>query len=310
MEIIRPRLLSDELKLWRYLNFRTKLSVKDKNYYLNKEKGFIGELLFDEWLATLSNQFLIVNDLLLECNYTRFQTDPFLLSQDTLYQFEVKNFEGDYFIDPASKRWYSTDKKEKKNPLLQLERSESLMRQLVRELGYGFLIEPLVIFVNPHFYLYQAPMNLPIIYQPQLKRFMTKLDSKPSFLTEKHIRFANKLASLHIDESPYKNLPPYRYEQIRKGIMSVCCHSFFSEFDLEGDMLVCRKCGCMEDVESAIIRVVGEFTLLFPDINITTNSVQEWCNIIWSKKMIRRILLKNYRLIGHGKSAAYVIQQN
>jgi hypothetical protein len=307
MEIIRPRPLSDELKLWRSLNFRMKLSVNDKKYYLYKEKGYIGELLFDEWLATLSNNFLIVNDLLIEYNYTHFQTDSFLVSQDTLYQFEVKNFEGDYFIDPTSKIWYTTDNNEKKNPLLQLERSESLMRQLIRQLGYSFSIVPLVIFVNPHFYLYQAPMNLPIIFQPQIKRFMTKLDSKPSFLTEKHFYFAKKIASLHVDESPYKYLPPYTYEQIRKGIMSTCCHLFYTEGDLQGDMLVCRKCGSWENVEAAVLHVIEEFTLLFPDINITVSSVAEWCQVVSSRKRIRKILLKNYNLVRYGKATYYVI---
>ncbi len=218
MEILKPRIESVELKLFRYLNTRMKLSSKDKKIYLNKEKGYQGELMFDEWTAKLSNNFIILNDVLLESNNSQFQTDSFLLSQETLYQFEVKNYEGDFYFDAAKKRWCTFEQSEIKNPLLQLERSESLLRQLMYDFGYDYSITPLVIFVNPNFQLYLAPMNQPIIYPAQLQRFMNKLESIPSTLNEKHYRFAKLLNSLHINESPYKRLPAYTYEGIAKGI--------------------------------------------------------------------------------------------
>jgi hypothetical protein len=43
----KPRTESLKLKLFRFLNTRMELSSKDKQYYLNLEKGFEGEVMFD-----------------------------------------------------------------------------------------------------------------------------------------------------------------------------------------------------------------------------------------------------------------------
>jgi hypothetical protein len=112
--IIKPRDESKELKLLRSLNGRMNLSVKEANYYWNLEKGFRGEKKFDEWSEKLSYDWLVVNDLLLECNNTVFQIDTLLISQETIYLFEVKNFEGDFFID--TDRWYALPRTEKRIP--------------------------------------------------------------------------------------------------------------------------------------------------------------------------------------------------
>lgn len=311
MDTLKHRIEPVELRLMRSLNTRMKLPSKDKKNYLNKEKGYQGELMFDEWTAKLSNNFIILNDVLLENNNSQFQTDSFLLSQETLYQFEVKNYEGDFYYDAAKKRWCTFEQSEIKNPLLQLERSESLMRQLIHDFGYNYSITPLVIFVNLNFQLYLAPMNQPIIYPAQLQRFMTKLESIPSTLNEKHFRFAKLLNSLHINESPYKRLPVYTYERIAKGITCADYYSFFSDVDpiLGVDKLICKKCGCVEDTESAILRTVEEFTLLFPDLRITTCSVFEWCKIIKSKKTIRKALIRKLILMNHGHSSYYVLKK-
>ncbi|WP_231507605.1 hypothetical protein [Bacillus sp. UNC41MFS5] len=66
-------------------------------------------------------------------------------------------------------------------------------------------------------------------------------------------------------------------------------------------VVVCEKCGDVESIESAVLRTVEELKFLFPDIKITTSLVYEWCRVIKSKKMIRRILMKNYKAIGYGR---------
>jgi hypothetical protein len=65
--------------------------------------------------------------------------------------------------------------------------------------------------------------------------------------------------------------------------------------------LVCDKCGNQEEIDSAILRSAEELKLLFPNRKITTRTIQEWCVVISSKKIIRRVLLENYKGIGFGK---------
>ncbi|GGH84563.1 hypothetical protein JOD43_003785 [Pullulanibacillus pueri] len=300
---IKQRNESLELKLLRALNLRMNLSVKDSSYYLNLEKGFEGEQNFDIWSETLSNDWIIIDDLLLEKNNTFFQIDTLLISHETLFPLEIKNYDGDFYID--NDKWFTRSGAEIKNPLLQLKRSESLLRRLLQDLGFNFSIEPYLIFVNPEFYLYEAPLNLPIIFPTQLKRFIEKLNMKKAKLNEKDSQLADRLLSLHVKSSPYKRVPDYTYATLKKGIICKDCCSLHT--DCKGQALIhCNECGHEEKLESAILRSIEELKLLFPDRKLTTNTVFEWCKIIKSKKTIRRILLKNFKIMGHGISSYYV----
>jgi len=300
--IIKARYQPLDLIFLRYLNLRMSLPEKEAKHYLNLEKGFKGELQFDNWLEQLSGDKLILNDLLLETNNTTFQIDTLLVSQDTVYLFEVKNYEGDFYID--ADRWYTISGKEIKNPLLQLQRCESLLRQLLQPMKVNLPIETHLIFINPEFTLYQASKNLPIIFPAQLNSFMKILNMKSSKLNQKHTKLAEKLVSIHLNESPYPRIPVYDYNQLKKGIVCLKCNSFLTTF--HGKKLVCDGCGHKEYVTSCILRTVEEFKFLFPDKKITTNTIFEWCQVITCKKRISRILNKNYKLVGLTRSSHYV----
>ncbi|CAG9608973.1 nuclease-related domain-containing protein [Pseudoneobacillus rhizosphaerae] len=291
-----------ELRIMRYLYLRMRLSSKEVNRYFNLVKGYIGEQKFDVWLESLSNGWIILNDLLLEINNTIFQIDSLLFSERSIYLIEVKNFEGDFYIE--NERWYTLAGKEIKNPLDQLDKNESLLRQLLQELGISASIKPYLIFVNPDFHLYQASMNLPIIYPTQLNRFFKRLNEEPPFLEREQLKIAEKLMSLHLKDNPYSRIPFYNYDQLKKGTFCYSCHSF--DVELLGNKIVCNKCYCHEDVEAAILRIVEEITILFKDQKITTNVVQEWCGVIGSKKTIRRVLMKNFRQMSHGMHSYYI----
>ncbi len=119
---------SEDLKLFRELSLRMQLSDAENQYLSNMEKGYEGEQAFSNMLEKRSDDWLIINDLLLEHNNTRFQIDTLLLQHNGIYLFEVKNYEGDFYVE--SDKWFQKSGKEMKNPILQLTRSESLLRQL------------------------------------------------------------------------------------------------------------------------------------------------------------------------------------
>jgi Nuclease-related domain len=123
--LFKPLYEPVELKLLRFLNSRMNLAAKEKQYFFNLEKGYEGERKLAALLEHLSIDLIILNDLLLEHNNSIFQIDTLLISQNTIYLFEVKNYEGDFYID--AEIWYKKSGNEIKNPLLQLKRSESLL---------------------------------------------------------------------------------------------------------------------------------------------------------------------------------------
>jgi hypothetical protein len=298
----KSRTESRELLTLRSLNLRMDLSEKDAKKYYSVEKGFEGEKKFDEFLATIPGRWLTLNDLGLESDNNYFQVDTSLLFQGIIHLINVKNFEGDYYID-SNGQWFSGSDKLTKDPVEQLIRSENLFKQLLQELGFHFSVESYLVFINPEFHLYNAPRNLPAVFPTQLNRYKNKLFSISSNLNERHHKLAQKLVALHQTESPYTRYPEYHYEKLKKGIICVRGDSFIKNF--EKHKLVCDKCGNVEAVESAVLRYIEEFALLFPEKKITVTTIQNWCQII-SKKTIRRILSKNFKEMGSSSATYYI----
>lgn len=297
---IKPRFESDELKILSFLNMRKELPSEIKQNYYNLKKGYEGEVMFDLLTAQLKCDCFILNDLLLKYNNSVFQVDSMVVT-DKLYLFEVKNFEGDYYYELDN--FYSMTKKDLKNPLHQLNRSEMLLRQLLQKHGFKIPIEAWVIFINPEFTLYQAPKNKPILYPTQINRFMKNLDRVPVKLNGMHKRMADQLVLLNQKDDPYPRLPPYDYDGLKKGMSCSVCQAL-SVF-IDGRKSVCSECGHEEDIDSVILRSVQEFKLLFPNKRITTNDIYDWCKVVESKKRISRTLGKNYKMVRNGQWAYY-----
>lgn len=292
--IYKPRTESIELQVLEYLQLRMDISDKDLQYSLNLKKGLEGEMAFDALIDNISCECIILNDLLLKQNNNLFQIDSLIIISDTIYLFEIKNFDGDYYYD--SERLYKKPQTEINDPLVQLNRTDSLFRQLLQSFGFHFKINPFIVFINPEFTLYQAPLNKPFIFPTQLHNLFKKLNTIPSAINNKHKRLAEKLEMLHIKDSPYKQLPAYNYNQLQKGITCKKCYSFF--ISVEGKRCICKECGYEEFIASAVMRNVKEFQLLFPEQRITTNTIHEWCKVVESKRTIRRVLEKNFHKKG------------
>ncbi|MEK5441610.1 nuclease-related domain-containing protein [Fredinandcohnia sp. FSL W7-1320] len=302
--IIKKRTVPLELQLLKSNRARKKVPEKIEHQIITLEKGFIGETIFDQRMESLSLDSLTINDLLLETNRAHYQIDSLLISPPKIHIFEVKNFEGDFIVKGDQWKSLSTGK-EIKNPLLQLSRSTSLLRQLLQQLGSNLTVEGHLIFINPEFYLYEAPPNLPIVFQPQLNRFVRSLNAQSSKIYDTHHTLAKKLLSIHIKKSPFSLLPAYDFDELEKGILCGECWNGFMEIGNQ-HKLKCPKCNKWEDKETAIIRCIEEFEHLFPHMKITVSTIFDWCQVIKSKKTIRKILSKRYKLIQFGRSSFYV----
>lgn len=251
---------------------------------------------FDKLTEKLQCKCLILNDLLLEANNTTFQLDSTIILNGKPFIYEIKNFDEDYYYN--SDKLYKKPNLEVLNPLHQISRSESLLRRLLNNLGYNLPIESFVIFINSNFTLYQAPMDKPIILPTQINRFLNNLNSTTSQITERDLKLAHQLKSLHITDPKYDKIPPYHFDELYKGIACKYCQSISTE--LIRRTIVCQNCGGKELYSNAIIRSVREFQVLFPDRKVTTNIIHDWCQIV-SKKMVRTTLVNNFKMIGENK---------
>jgi hypothetical protein len=293
--LLKGRTESEELLKYRYLNMRMELTEKENMKYSNLEKGYEGEKKFDLLAEKLQEERYFINDLLLEVNNSYSQIDSFIISQGVIHLLDVKNYYGDYYLE-SDKLYSVATGREYKNPLLQLNRSATLFRQMLQNYKLNYLVDPYVIFINPEFTLYQTPMNLPIILPTQVNRFLANLNKTPSKLTDHHMKLAQKMISLHQTINPHAIFPKYDYEQLQKGIYCVACGSF--HIFLRNNVFVCEKCEEREKIEPAILRNVKEFMFLFPDGKLTTQNIYDWCKVDINKKTVCRILKKNYTAFG------------
>lgn len=299
--ILKERTKPSELQILELLDKRMNLDKENKRYFLNLKKGYEGELIFDSLTEKLQCECLILNGLLFEVNNTTFQIDSLIIVQGKILSFEIKNMDGDYYYE--NDRLYKIPKFEISNPLVQLSRSDTLLRQLLKSHGYNYPLESNVVFINQNFTLYQAPLNKPIILPTQVKQYLGNLNATPSKLSKNHSKLANLLISLHQTKSPYEKLPQYKYELLQKGITCMQCDSF--SIVVEKRTCRCTVCGYTELSSKAILRTIEEFKILFPNEKLTTNTVYDWCKIIPSKKRIRTVLANNFKIIGEQQWTYY-----
>jgi len=281
------------------------LSTNQKTTLDNLNKGYEGEWKFYKLLEKeLTADSLALYGLQFEVNNSEFQIDCLLIVQNSIFLFEVKNYEGDFYIEGG--RWYAEPSgNEVRDPLHQINRSEILFRRLLQQLGYNLTVKSYIVFVNSEFHLYQAPINQSIIFPGQLMRFIKTLNNMTGSVTKRHTRLADQLALRHIHNSSHERLPKYTYEELKKGIVCRVCANFLSHSNMM--TLRCDKCGSEEDMESVIMRSVREFNLLFPERRITTSAIFEWCKI-YSKKTIRRILKKTMKFIKNSRYSHFIFK--
>ncbi|UTR09268.1 NERD domain-containing protein [Evansella sp. LMS18] len=291
------------LALLKLLRSRFLLPEETNDYYFSKLKGYEGECYLDSLLATLTSNSLILCDLLLEQNNTTFQIDTLLLSQKTIYLFEVKNFEGDYYIKNGD--WFrKTTGKAITNPFHQLKRCETLLRSLLHARNIKMAIEPYLVFTNPLFTLYQTPLDLPAFFPGQLNYLLKKLNQAPSELNGSHQQLTQFLLSRHVIDSPYDRLPSYKYEELQKGVTCRMCQSF--KVAISKYTTKCSACGHTEENKLCILQAAKDLKLLFPDMVLTVKAIERWCDYLYSRKAIWSVLETNYQLIHKGKNSYYL----
>jgi hypothetical protein len=298
--IIRKREEPLELIFFKHLSSRMALTDTDFWRYQTLKKGYEGEKKSDIWLQDLSDEWIVLHDLLLEYNQSKFQIDTLIFTYEKIHLLDVKNYEGDYTDN--GENWSTETNLKVQNPLHQLNRCEILLSKLLHSLGCHYPIESHLIFIHPEFHLYQTSINPKIIFPAQLNRFMKKLNSRPVKLSNKYLELAEQIVSMHIVQQPC--MPPYSYDLLKKGIICPKCYLIYNV--IKKNFLSCGQCGNIEETNTSVLRSVEEFCLLFPDKKITTNGIYDWCGGVKSKKAIRRILSRHFKLVGFGKSANFI----
>lgn len=282
-----------ELRMLEALARRMRFSHLDTLHFLNDQSGFGAEAELDVLLSDSGFKGLVLNDLSFSDNGS-WQIDSLLLTGNQMLLYDMKNYAGNHYFREGQ---FHNERKEINNPLVKQERHKSLLRQLTTRLGYSYPLEAHVVFMNPSFYLYHAPEDLPILFRQQVPKHLEKLGQMGSYISTHQEILAKSLIRLHKPNLFEPSLPKYTFATLKKGIPCEICTSF--SLVEKGHSCICRDCGHQEKKFKAILRNVAEFQLLFPKEKLTTATIYEWCRIIQSPRSIRYVL----QVYLHGQGA-------
>lgn len=287
---------------------RKNLSSTEKHQYNRQYKGLIGEKRLATSLEKISfDKALPLYGLLFNANETEFQIDCLLLTTETIFLLEVKNYTCNYYIND-NKIYSLQTNKEITNPFLQLERSTFLFNKLLEQLNVTLDVRSYIVFVNDDFTLYQAPIHLPVIFPTQIKRFIQKINANSPPLTNEISSIAKLLTSHHQDRSAYKQLPSYGFDELKQGVFCVkCCEKLQRK---DKFYFKCPNCELLTHINTIILQATVEYHTLFPTRHITTKRVNDWCGNAFSNTTVRHVLQENLQMIPNGRYTHYLFHDS
>ena len=304
METVKKRTQPELLTILKHLDKRMTLPAKNRQHIVSMDKGYEGEKAFDAMLReSVQADILVLNDLLLSISDQSVQIDSLVITPETAYLYEIKNYKGDYQI--KDRQLLTLTGKEVGNPLTQLTRTTSLFRQLFQQWQADLTVKGAVIYVNPTFTLYHASPKDPLILPNQIQAHFSKLDSQRMVLTSNHRFIADRLLSEHRHDANFQKLiPDYDFSTLRKGITCGECGSF--DIKMNQRMSECTKCKYSYSTDDLILEQIKEFKLLFPQEKVTVKKISDWCGNSVTRRRIPRILGQHYSKTGLSTGTHYV----
>ncbi|MCD8510089.1 MAG: NERD domain-containing protein [Bacillus sp. (in: Bacteria)] len=311
MTIVQERRPSSDLLRMRELNIRKELNNEEQWQLYQLESGYEGELQFDKNFHSCPKSWLVLNNIWFDHGNNNFEIDSLLSTPSTLYNFNVKNFKDEYEL--IDNKFYKHGNETKTNPLVQIERSDSLLRHLVKQkLKLPFPVVSKITFVNPEFTLFGIQKNHPSICLPsQIKKFFEDIKNKEANNTTtkptpQQINLVNQLISIQLKESPFVDKSDCDFASLKKGIPCKKCNTFLHPPHRVKKTITCHHCGEHEEVKHAILRNIEKYRLLFPNRPITLRDIIKWCDIIDCEKRVARVLNAYFQRVGFSTATYYV----
>lgn len=233
---------------------------------------------------------------------TEFEVDCILLTTDTIFLLEVKNYSGDFYVENGKISILQT-RAEIFNPVSQLDRTELLFKRLLNELHIKMKVVSYVVFINYNFMLYGASTHQPIIFPSQIKRFLQKINTNAPALHKESYHIANTLIERRKTKSFFERLPNYHISRLKQGVF--CWYCFKKLNRKSRSSFKCTRCDNVYAIEDVINHAIAQFHLLFPDKKITNKKISAWCGHVLSRDYLRRILNKNFKVIEKGSHTYY-----
>lgn len=293
------------LAMLEILKKRAQLSAKAHKYYLNQKKGYLGECCFDALTEKIKCDCLVLNDLPFQDDGNEFQIDALIITAYTIYLYEIKNYEGEYYYKDGFFHSVSSNFKFE-SPIEWLNRKETYLQKILYEMGVDLPIKSFIVFVNPEFTLYDVSYSEKVLLPTSITRHFCYMDQLHGSLSQMHTETASKLCELSAQYIPrLKGVPRYEFQELEKGLICRDCESFLHEIPHKKKFAICSACNHQESASQCTVRHIEEYKTLFPDGTLTVDVVYNWCGGMVSKRSIAYTLQKHYQAHGSGRGRYY-----
>lgn len=303
MEILKARQIPELLTVLELLDKRMTLPYTEKQHMAAMSKGYDGEILFDSLIKKyITIEAIVINDVSMVTRSTPFQIDSILVTSDTLYLYEVKNYQGSF--TNRNSHFLTAAGQDIENPVNQLNRTTMLFSKVLKRWNVNLPIKAFVVFIHPTFILYEAKESDPFIFPSQIENHFKTVNRQSGVLTDRIYNIAQRLNEECQQEQPYQRLlPDYNFEELKKGLLCGCCGSFdLTITTKKGD---CRRCGNPTSINELFLSQVEAFKVLFPDKLVTSKMMYEWCGGTLTMRRISSILNATYEKMNYAKSTHY-----
>jgi nuclease-like protein len=156
----------------------------------NTRKGLEGEQSVASELSFLSDEYLLLNDVMLPG--ARGNIDHVLVGPTGVFVFETKNYSGKYVC--YGDRWFLQGRRQKydvKSVSLQAKNNADTLGGLLHTSGFTVEINPVIVFTHPAVQLWLHHPTVPVLKGGAVRNYV--LDQKPGFQITS--AYAEKIAS-------------------------------------------------------------------------------------------------------------------
>jgi len=297
---------------WEVLQEINKRNGLEKNEELKKEwvrleKGFEGEKILLEYLEDYGEKhWKILKNVWLNY-YGEFECDVILMTQASIYKFEVKNYTGRF--DYKNNQCLYNGKVGGANPIAQAQKATTNLNAILIELPNPPKLQGVLAFVgaNNRVRIHDEVSGIRVLPLDELREYIWNIAQEernyPGYPINTQA-ILDKIGEYEKNNSFVpEELPGKTAKNIRKGIRCSRC----GKYDLiTSKSYISCPCGMHESREEAIVRTICEYGVIYNQKNFTTTEVTDFFGGDISYSTVYRYLNKHFVKIGASSSTEYI----
>lgn len=218
-----------------YKQVRSFENAEEKKKLESLRLGFTGELFFDSLVDEEIPDVVHLKDYRFCVENNEYQIDNILLTGDTLFLFEVKNFSFDLKYTPDT--WKFMNGKDWIDPVIQVDQQRNKFNQLLLPTNYQLPIYSNLIFINPSQTIYNLTEHPKVHTFSNIRKRLNIIHKENAVNHSQLLRFLEDNRVIH---SKYNQDIEIEIDKMKKGIVCSKCFSFLKK--VNRNRFVCQGC--------------------------------------------------------------------